>query len=269
MSFSTLPLWSSWGLPTPKVRLNNVWSFVSVDRYKYWGNSIWGQYSIFRYPEVVAMDITQDQIEKWIYVEMLAYHRGKYWRDINNDSAYKVPSSWIWWINTLQSIYPWILSTRWWSSKIHMNMWWWNLLVDKPNHYKVNSQNEVINVWQYLNNRMTIVPVSYRDISWLDQSIECLCPANWLRRFSNTPWSRFWYSARYTPYYFRFRYIMKDENWYWFISWPLSPIIKMTQEEHPFKFDAVASTINNSVCVNINTSANNTIARCMFETKLP
>lgn len=264
--------WWAW-LSAPKVRLSpwEIWvsQFATIDRYKYAGNSVWWQYKLFRYPEVIAQDLTDEQIEKWVRVEMISYHRWKWLSSkINIDSWYKVPSSWVWWVNTLQTIFP-NANTRWWLSPVHQNMWWGLLAVDRPNHYKVSSQNEVIPVWQYLHNRMTQVDVKYRDIYWNDKDLVCLCPAQWLRKFRNASWTRFWYSSRYTPYYFAFRYIMKDENWFWFISWPITPIIKLTQEDHPFSFDPIASTNNWSICLKVSWMHNPDIARCMFETKLP
>lgn len=267
MSQSTLPS-SSGGLPIPKVRLSS-WNpktdnFATIDRYKYGGNTVGWQYKLFRFPEVIAMDLTQDQIQKWVYVEMLSYHRGKTKYSLNADSAYKIANSWIWWANPLPTA-----STRSGQSNIHTNMWWWPLLVDHNNHYQVTAHNEVIPVRQYLHNRMCQFPVWYRDDNGVHSSVTCLVPAQWLRRFTNTPWNRFGYSSVYTPYYFKLRYIMRnDDNTDW-ISWPTSQTIKLCQEEHPFQFDTVASTTYNSTCVTINPATNPDLARCWFETRLP
>lgn len=268
MSQSTLP--SSWwgsSLPTPKVRLNkwdSLQPFVVVDWYKYWWNTVWWQYSLYRYPEVVTMDLTDEQIEKWVWVEMLTYNKSKspYWFQ-NEDAAYKVPVSRIGWVNTL-----WNLDTRWWGQSFFNA---WPLAVDRPNHYQVLNRNEVIPVWQYLNNRMSQVWIQYNDASlWTSNVVWALTVAQWIRNsWPNYPWSKFWYSSRYRPLYFKFRYIMKADDGYSYISWPLTPTIKLCQEEHPFNFDAVASTALWITSHNINPLANPDSAMCWFETRLP
>lgn len=275
MANTDLNFTASWsGLSMPKVRLaswnTTTWQTVTIDWYKYWGNVVGGQFSLFRYPEVVTQDLTDEQIEKGVWVEMLTYHRGKWFASVKNtDAAYKVPSSRVGWVNTLQQEVGGTIDSRGWTSHIHWNMWGWLLAVDRPNHYRVTARNEVVPVWQYLNNRMSVYDVAYNDATNNWNSIGCLCPSQWIRRFANYSWSRFGYSAAYTPFYFRFRYIMKDENGFWFISWPMSPIIKMTQDNHPFEFDAVASTNYWATCLNLNPLATWKEARCTIETKLP
>lgn len=264
---SLLPVVPVPPLPTPKVRLqpwNPAQPFAIIDRYKYWGNATGGQYKLYNYPEVVTMDLTDEQIAKWVRVEMLVYSRGKspYNGNTNEDSAYKVPVSWIGWVNTLGN-----LDTRWGSQSF---VGAWALAVDRPNHYQITDRNEVIPVRQYLHNRMSQVGISYND-SVLWQSIApALTVSQGMRNsWPNYPWSRFWYSSWYRPLYFKFRYIMKADDWYSYISWPLTPTIKLCQEEHPFNFDPVASSITWIRSHKLNPLATPDSARCWFETRLP
>ena len=254
-------------LPAPKVRLQ-PWDqsqpFAVVDWYKYWGNTTWGQYKLFNYPEVITVDLTDEQIAKWVRVEMMVYNRGKsqYTIATNEDAGYKIPTSWIGWVNTLGN-----LDTRWWAQQFVSA---WSLAVDRPNHYQVTDRNQVIPVREYLNNRMSQVDIVYRDTSWTTQYSGCLTVAQWMRNAgSNKPWNKFWYSPWYRPLYFAFRYIMKADDWYSYISWPLTRVIKLTQEKHPFNYNADASNILGAPANVINPLADRSVARCRFETRLP
>lgn len=270
MSGSTLPAsWWAW-LPMPKVRLQ-PWDqsqpFAVIDWYKYGGNTVWWQYKLHNYPEVITMDLTDEQIAKGVRVEMLVYNRGKsqYQSSTNEDAGYKIPASYIGGVNTLGN-----LDTRW---GIHTFTWGWALAVDRPNHYKVTNRNEVIPVREYLHNRMSQVWIQYNDIAWWQQYIWALTVAQWIRNsWPNYPWSKFGYSSRYRPLYFAFRYIMKADDGYSYISWPLTRVIKLTQEEHPFIFNPDASrilwtTVNDINPLALPAGADN--ARCRFETRLP
>ena len=267
MSWATLPQSSSWWLPMPKVRLQH-WTqaqpFAVVDWYKYWWNATGWQYKLFNYPEVITMDLTDEQIAKWVWVEMLVYNRGKsQYPDWNNDSWYKIPVSHIWWVNTL-----WNLDTRWWTQTF---IWAWPLAVDRPNHYKVTDRNQVIPVWEYLHNRMSQVWIAYNDATtWSTNYAWCLTISQWMRNsWSNLPNNRFWYSTRYRPLYFKFRYIMLADDWYSYISWPLTPTIKLAQKEHPFDYNAVKSTQYWYTVNDLNIWASPDEAQCWFETRLP
>ena len=266
MSQSTLPQ-STWWLPMPKVRLqpwDQAQPFAIVDWYKYWGNATWGQYKLHNYPEVITMDLTDEQIAKGVRVEMLTYNRGKsqYASTTNEDAGYKIPTSYIGWVNTLGN-----LDTRWWQQTF---FWVWLLAVDRPNHYQVTDRNQVVPVWQYLHNRMSQVGIAYRDITNNTSISGALTVAQGMRNsWPNYPWSRFGYSSRYRPLYFAFRYVMKADDWYSYISWPLTRVIKLAQEEHPFRYNADASNILWITANDLNPSASQDSARCWFETRLP
>lgn len=266
MSWATLPQSSSWWLPMPKVRLQ-PWTqaqpFAVVDWYKNWWNATGWQYKLFNYPEVITMDLTDEQIAKWVWVEMLIYNRGKsQYLSRNNDAWYKVSVWHIWGNNPL-----WNLDTRGW---IHNFVWAWPLAVDRPNHYQVTDRNQVVPVRQYLHNRMSQVWIAYKDITNNTSFSGALTVAQWMRNsWPNYPWSKFGYSSRYRPLYFAFRYITKADDGYSYISWPLTRVIKLTQEEHPFNYNASASSILWITANDLNPSASPDSARCRFETRLP
>lgn len=267
MSGSTLPVsWWGW-LPMPKVRLQ-PWDpanpFVIMDWYKIWANAVWGQYRLHNYPEVITMDLTDEQIAKGVRVEMLTYNRGKnqYASATNEDAWYKIPTSHVWWVNTLGN-----LDTR---GGIHTFVWLWALAVDRPNHYQVTDRNQVVPVRQYLHNRMSQIGIVYNDATIWQTSVWALTVVQGMRNsWPNYPWSKFGYSSRYRPLYFAFRYIMKADDGYSYISWPLTRVIKLTQEEHPFNYNANASSILWLPAHDINPLASQDDARCRFETRLP
>lgn len=262
---------SSWGwLPMPKVRLQ-PWDpaqpFAIIDWYKYGSNTVWWQYKLHNYPEIITMDLTDEQIAKWVWIEMLVYNRGKsqYSWSTNEDAWYKIPTSYIGGVNTLGN-----LDTRW---GIHTFAWGWALAVDRPNHYQVTDRNQVIPVRQYLHNRMSQVWIQYNDAVLWPSVVWALTVSQGIRNsWPNYPWSRFGYSSRYRPLYFAFRYIMKADDGYSYISWPLTRVIKLAQEEHPFIFNPAASLTAWTVVNDLNPlalpdGADN--ARCRFETRLP
>lgn len=267
MSQATLPAsWWSW-LPMPKVRLQ-PWTqaqpFAVIDRYKYGGNTTGWQYRLYNYPEIVTMDLTDEQIEKGVWVEMLTYNRGKsQYSTWNTDAWYKVPVSRVGWVNTL-----WNLDTRWgWQWFINAGA----LAVDRPNHFQVTDRNQVLPVRQYLHNRMSQIGIRYWDAATnTDMTQDALTVAQWMRAtWLNYAQNKFWYSPRYRPLYFKFRYIMKADDGYSYVSWPLTPVIKLAQKEHPFDFDPIASWVNWRTSVNLNAWADPWEAQCRFGTRLP
>lgn len=264
----TTPKASPASLPIPKVRLQNDDGAgnnnVQIDWYVYAGNSTGWQSYLFHFPEVVANDLTQEQIDKGVYVEMMIYRRGKNKRNNANEAGYIVPAPWIGGVNPLGN--KW---TRGGDSSIHSNMGGGLLAVDRPNHYQVISQNQVIPVWRYLNNRFTRLLVQYRDSAWLDQFLECSCPASRAKSVMYSPGGKFGYSAQYTPMYIAFRYVMWDEESRQFISWPTSQKIKIAQRKHPFNFNPSASAIIGRPCVDINPLSTPEELQCWLETRLP
>jgi len=87
---------------------------------------------------------------------------------------------------------------------------------------------------------------------------------------SNYPGKAFMYSAKYQPYYFMFRYVMKDktDDRQW-VSGPWSRVVKMAYKEHPFNVDAQASAIIGRQVGTVNPLLNVDEMQCWFETRLP
>jgi len=253
-------------LPSPHVRLNtNLWgsNIVQIELLKHWLNSPWGSFNLYGIPEVVAMDLTQEQIDKWVYVEVVFYKPSKnpFSQNTPRSSRYAAPSDWQWWVNPFDGN-----NTRGWSQYDHL----WNIVaVDKPNYFKVNTKNEVIPVWKYLQYRCASYPINYFDTAWVEKQIDLITPNSYINRRSHYASKLFWYSAMYSPLYFKYRYVMFDASKKEFISWPFSSTIKMAHKVHPFRLDPIASGTYGYTCVEISPTLNATEMKCWFETRLP
>lgn len=262
MSSSYIPKDSSGGLPIPKVRLSTIGYSVDIDIFDDVNNTTLTQAKLFRYPEVVAMDLTTEQIEKGVYLEMVIYKNGKSRTStIGQDSAYKIPVSWIGGVNLFNG-----KPTRGGS---HSHKLTGSLVaVDRPNHYKINAHNEVINAWQYLHNRFVVRDVQWRDTIGNINGTDMIIPAwrkNKFRSFAKT----FMYSSEYSPMYIAFRYIMENEDGLRFHSGGLSRVVKICHDVHPFLVDGVESAILDATCGTINPLFNINSLQCSFETRLP
>ena len=268
MSSSYINNTSSSGLSTPKIRLNHnsngVSQFKTIEWYNYNTNTVGGVFNLYNFPEIVAVDLTDEQIEKGVYIEMIEYkkgHNNNSYINSQTDSAYKVSPSWISGVNLFDNMW-----TRGGKQTISNGSL---LAVDRPNHYKVTSHNQVINVWEYLKNRHSKIDVLYRDVLGNQQQLTCLCPSSRLRGYSKYPSSRFAYSGMYRPFYFAFRYLMYDDVTKKFQTGGITRVIKMTHKAMPFEYNQVASGINNVPCCDISADFNVDEMKCFFETKLP
>lgn len=238
---------SGGGLSMPKVRLSCDGS-KNIDYHD--GNSTVGVITLIEWPEVIAMDLTDEQIEAGVYVEMIHYTRGK-GQNINGnnrDSAYKIPVA----TNNPFANTP----TR---GGIHGGA------AVRFNHYKVMSKNETIPVWEYLHNRLRALNTNYRDINNNGQSLSVKSyNPNYRYKFHGRAKM---YAASYSPYYFAFRYITKNDDGT-FTSGAITRVIKMQNEDFPFIVDGVASATFNRQVGYINPLFNEDLFRCQFETKL-
>lgn len=257
-------------LPVPKVRLYPISpvdgssNYVEVE-YLDNGGNVGGTYKLFNFPQVIASDLTDAQIKAGVYVEMVAYRRGKSPTDNNSghqvSGGYIVPSPWIGGVNPLNG--------RWSRGGGHTFSGIGALNADRPNHYQVTAHNEIINVYEYLHNRYKTGTVLYRDTTANQQGLQMLIPSSRDRSANFYPSTRFAYSARHTPYYFAFRYVMWDEEARKWNSGPLSRVIKHVPKQHPFNYDAAASNTNGVPCCNISPNFDQFIFNCWFETRLP
>jgi len=249
---------STGGLPTPKVKLVTNDSTFGAHPVNIQHSDNAGTFKLYRYPTVVANDLTEQQIEDGVYVEMAHYVRGKSPSAYNtnkNEAGYVVPAPWIGGINPFNGD---------WTRGGHHNG-----TGDRPNHYQVLSINEEIPVFEYLHNRHIEKSVGYYDISGIPQWV-VLKIRRARNHASNYPGKAFMYSAKYQPYYFMFRYVMKDktDDRQW-VSGPWSRVVKMAYKEHPFNVDAQASAIIGRQVGTVNPLLNVDEMQCWFETRLP
>jgi hypothetical protein len=213
-------------------------------------------FTLVKYPIVTALDLSQEQIDKGVYVEMAHYRRGRGVTDLGaNEAGYAVPAPQIAGANPL--------GNRWTRGGSHIGS------ADRPNHYKVTSQNEQIQVWEYLKNRHFSFPIQYYDTVGGSNQITALIPRQGYRNVNSTPGKTYMYSSRYRPYYFMFRYIMWDDDANNWVSGPWSKVIKLTNEEHPFQVDGQQSAILGRQVGNISPLFNKDVMKCWFETRLP
>ena len=202
------------GLPIPKLRLNSfnqadVKQTVSIKKYDYANNASSGSFELVNFPEIITTDLTDEQIAKGVYVEMLHYSKGKsnadyiytsgitgktYKGDLEN--SYKVPISWIGGVNLFDG--KWTRGGR--CTVTHLGGVV-DLTVDRPNHYKVSAHNEVIPVWKYLNNRLCEIKVNYRDVNANITALNCVTPVAGLANYPGRVGRHFGYSAKLRSYY--------------------------------------------------------------------
>jgi len=249
-------------LPTPKVRLGNNQYFEVIDLYDIVLDSVIGAVKLFRPVEVVAYDVTQEQIDRGLYLEMLAYKAGKSKASIeNNDSSYKVPSQTIGGINAFDGN-----DVRGGVNYNH-NAPRVPISVDRINQINVSARNEVLPAWKMLNNRFTEAAIRYRDTSGNYQAVQCVTPCS--RRGRHKYFGKsFMYSSEYSPYYVCFRFVMNNEDGGKEYS-ALSRVVKICHDTHPFVVDGAASNLIGLQCGDINSSFDKGLLRCYFETRLP
>lgn len=261
MSSSYIPTKSN-VLPIPKVRLSTIDFHKDIQIYDDNLNTVLRLARLRRYPEVIAMDLTDEQIDKGVYLEMIVYKHGFSKTSlVNNQSEYKIPASWIGGVNLFNG-----KPTRGGTQR-HL-LTGLPVAVDRPNHYKVASHNQVINAWEYLNNRFIERGVAWRDTSGTVTTIPLLIPS-WRKNKQRPFGQTFMYSSVYSPLYVAFRYIMENEDGLRFHSGPLSRVVKICHERHPFNVDAAASALLGSTCGTINPLLDINNLHCYFETRLP
>jgi hypothetical protein len=258
-----------YSLPIPKVYLsgeNAIDPLNTIQSYDPTANLPGINITLVNSPYVTAQDLTEDQILQGVWVEMVVYRRKR-----NRKSGYTVPPPYEGSINTLEAALGTTLFTR---GGVHRTNSGANLVsVDRPNHFRVSSVNEKINVWQYLNGRFIDDVVKYRDTGGVTQNLSCVYPISRSSGGGTLPSSRFAYSAVYTPMYIGFRYIMWDSSLNnglgQFIVGPMSRVIKIAAEIHPFVYDNAASLGLGLPACTINAGYDKTRLNCWFETRLP
>jgi hypothetical protein len=257
------------GLPIPHVKLYGgdatYPQTVTLKSYVHAGNASGPDFKLRRYPLVVAMDLTTEQIEKGVYVEMSYYRGGKSQSSAGygneSGSGYVNPAPIIGGVNPL--------GNKWTRGGLQQFTGGVVLAVDRPNHYQVTSQNQVINVYEYLNNRMSFMNVVYTDTAGVQQLLNVLVPSHRIKRFVKVPGRHFGYSAMLAPYYFMFRYVMWDDESNQFVSGPWSRVVKMMPDQFPFDYDEIATNTLGITAVTISPFFDPNLELCQFETHTP
>jgi hypothetical protein len=267
-------------LPVPKVWLHETNETELLDLYdSATGGSQPEQAFLCAPPVVTAMDLTEDMIGTGVWLEMVVYKRKYTKRAIidgnpvilgkKNKRGYVIPPGWDGTQNTLMADLGINASTR--GGELT------DVTVRRPNHAKITSVNETIPVWQYLHNRFTVVGINYRNALGSIQDIDIAHPVQRRKVYGTMPSGRFSYSPGYTPMYIAFRYIMYNESSRSFVSGPLSRVVKVTLNRHPFILNQAATVSVGKPCCDISEFYTGEFGdpfaykrlKCMFETKLP
>jgi hypothetical protein len=230
-----------------------------------------GTFVLHKFPVVIAKDLSAGQlVNNNIYVEMVHYRRmPKSNSHATTGSSYVEAGAFM---STWNPVWPstfWVRDNNGTHAPGGMS-----LSVDRKNYFRVNSPNEVIPVYQMLNNRFHLQDVEYIDSSNTGNILSTFVPSvGFNRGGANRATSRYPYSPYYTPYYIAFRYIQAIYNtgisrWEIF-SGPLSKIVKISHMHHPFSYNFEASSIYGRPVCDISVNYTQTQLQCWFETRLP
>ena len=259
------PVGTGLSIPMPKISLTSTPSIVnSYNTTNVTDDKTYKPYNTFTLhtpPVLTTMDVTKDQIDSGIWIEMLVYRKKR-----NGKNGYVVPTSWVDGKNTLTEdilqMYPnSTFTTRGGDLNIGLR--------DRPNHFKISYKNQSINLGDYFHNRFEWKMVQYRDVLGELLENECLVPVS----RGNTRYfgKKMGYSSDYVPTYVVFRYVMwqpQANGKGQFVSGPVSNKIKITAFNHPFIKDDLASITYNKACCSVNTLYNKLNMKCFIETKL-
>lgn len=248
------------GLAIPKIGLGALqdFSFTEVDTNN--GNDV---IEIWNPPIATAIDLTQEQVDRGVYIEM-AYYRPKKGGQRNRqhsskEGAYVIPSPQIFDVNPFVGLDPLTpTQTPWTRGGTHTD------LADRPNHYKVNAINEQIHVYEYLANRHLWATVKWNDTAGGVGDIQMLCPPRY-RVASPKPTNAYGYSGRVRPFYFMFRYISWIEESRQWITGGWTPVIKMAYKVHPFIFSLSASQALGRTVVSLAPTWDGKVFKCTYE----
>ena len=234
-------------------------------------------------PHIVSMDLSPDILNQYrVFVEMVYYRRGK--------KAYVVPVPQAVTAgvatNTLEQTLGVPLMTRGGIQKqkritVFPDYEYYDLNINRPNHYEVTSQNQIINVSDYFNGMFTQQNVEYNTTEGIDPltlrptvaNLLCTTPAPRRGTARGAYGNRFAYKSTYQPLYVAFRYVAFDASGSSgqgsFISGPLSKIVTISNRIFPFtpqpRFNAL---LGYPTCIT-NPQYDKQILKCWFENRIP
>jgi len=261
----TGPSASLYSLPSPKVLIiAGGPNIVTLSTLNTVDGGTGPDFILVNHPEISPMNITQEQIDAGVWVEMVYNSRMRGKRSSSGtmvqSKGFKAFNSCVAGDNTLvndiiamnPNTTP-VFNTRGGVSN-QQN-------IEKFNHFKVQSLNTRINVSQYFYGLFTYANVIYNDVGEEGSTVgfECLIPS--LRFTTKTIdnqffGKRFYYSNAYGPLYVKFRYIMwnpeANSGKGDFVTGPLSETVKLAQSVQPFIVDFERSQIEGISYGNIN-----------------
>lgn len=288
-TYQNLPPNSLYSLPVPNLKIQKTPTTIETldtnDSYAGY-NQIGSGVTFDLTAVVITNDISEEQINNGVWLEMLLYRRNK--KNQKNAKGFVVPPSYSWdgstSANTLQnellSLYPTLKITSRGGSTLYYIQ---NplikepLRVSRPNHQRVTGITQTINVTNYLNGRFTYRNLEYRNENGeiISTPFKLPIPISINNKFRLDSSSRFCYSPKLTPTYAAFRYLMFDEKINngkgGFISGPLSKTLKVTLDDVPF----IPSTPYNfngvyrSTCNVVNILSDITTLKFSIESNVP
>lgn len=261
-------------LPVPKVKLQkggqNI-EYLKIDENL--GNTVTGgTFELKNYPVIIAQDLTDIQINlganRLLFVEMVHYRRKTNKNgSIGNSAAGYVTAGTCY--ETWPEYLPW--PSNFWTRNNSAKNYPGGFVADTPkdrqNYFPINYHNEKIPVYNMLHNRFHEYDISYRDINLDVTLLNTIIPSiGYNKTYKNKPTYMFSYSPYYTPYYIAFRYIIYNTYDNKIISGPLSEIVKITHQYHPFRTNYISS-FNSSPYAEITNLYNRDIMQCWMVRK--
>ena len=234
--------WSSWQLPTPKIRLEKP-RFPKSIEYMH-DNVVAWNYKLYWYPEVVTQDIPDSLIAQWVRLAFGYYRLSKTWQKRSRHKKYARPSHWVNW----QALSG---ATRWGWHFFNLDPLAW----DRPSKRDVVSNGQVIPFWEWLHNRFTDnIACKYRDAGWLIHPLTIIWPRRAQRRQQATqdsPSSKYFNTSHYSPFRIVCRYEYQIAPWKW-IAWPISDKLCIVYKVPPFSRNDISSVSIGKECCDIN-----------------
>ena len=273
-------------LPVPTVILNRgTVGIQALDRVT--GGAL-DTLTLHKYPTVIASDLTNELFSTYqIFLEMVHFKRkgnkhtstGGYAKRsgyvVEPDLSFDGSGNRLWPV-------PWPANffTRNQSPCRAPAVYSENVMVpvtiNRPNWATIDTINQNVPVWQYLNSRFYGESIEYRDQDGNIDYLNTYIPVYGNRAYyKNTVGNgnRFAYSTWYNSLYVAFRYIAWDElangERGQIISGPLSRVVRVSHRDFPFRYDFNASSIHGVPCAGISDKYIENQLQCFFETRLP
>jgi hypothetical protein len=255
---------TGYGLSVPKLRLDAINGDVNITTFDRSTNSIDGTFMCKKPPYIIAQDLTLEQIQKGVYVEMVVFKKGNRGRrSKNKNDGFKVPSTF-----GPNITNPFNGSNTRFGAHVVGNKNNGSLQTmaeDRFNHYRVTTPMEKIPVWEYLNTFMCRQDIIYTDANGSTRTENCITTINGVIKHKAIPGTKYAYSAQYQNMRFAFRYVMQTDDKKSFITGGLTPTVVLQHEFFPFIIDINAINNFGQARCSINPSFKNEELICNFD----